>query len=185
MSRSTRIAATLTEGLIALVVGLLVLALVAELASRASHVFVRSEERVDARHRTARAFSSMRVALVDAWHFHTADDARSVIFETPAGVGKLSWDPAAGRLLLRRAGEERETVLVDRDVVDFAVAPRALGVLAIGLELARPSGPTRAAGRTAPGRVVHEILLPSIALRSPAIPWVRQLEPGTALSPSY
>lgn len=177
----TRNGFTIVEVLVALALVSLVAALLVDLPGAAARSFARTEERVDTRLRTARALASMRLALIDAYFYQTDPDRAGLFFETPAGVGRLSWDRAGGRIMLRRGGEEREAALVERGVIDFAIAPRSTGVLAIGLELAPVSAAVGPVARTAPNRLVHEIFLPSIALRDTSIPWVRSGEPANAL----
>lgn len=174
---------TVVEILVVLALISLVVALLVDLPGQAARNFARSEERVDTRLRTARAFTMMRLALLDAYYYQSEPDRSGLLFESPSGVGRIRWERAAGRLMLRRGGEAQESVLVDRGVIDFAIGPRSTGILAIGLELA----PVNAAigPRQAPNRLVHEIFLPSIALRDTSIPWVRHGEPLAALKQPF
>lgn len=179
---SARRGYTTVEMLVALALFAVIGAIVGDLYGKAARTYARAEERIDTRLRTARAFSNLRVALLDAYFYQTDDDRAGLWFQSPAGTGRVRWDRAAGRLYLRRAGESTESALVERGVIDFAIAPRATGVLAIGLELAPLAIATGA--RQAPNRMVHEMFLPSIATRDTSIPWVRHGEPLAALKTS-
>lgn len=57
------------------------------------------------------------------------------------------------------------------------------GYLRLTLELARPesTGPLKGLGNL---KVIEELLILSIGLRDPALPWVRVLEPARALETS-
>ena len=175
-STGTARGVTLAELLIALAVGAVVIGLVSQLAVRATRSFARTEERVDARQRLARAFMAARLALVDAWFFASERDAHGVIFETAEGKGRLWWDAASGQLRLQHPGRRRATVLIERGVTAFTVAAPGQGVLTLLATLG---------SRRAPAvQVAYDVVVPCIAQRDRTIPWVRALEPARALLPS-
>lgn len=158
---------TIVEAAVALVVAVVVLGGALGLVTGVRRMAMRSDDRQDPRERAHVALAQVRLALMDAWSYEVADDGATLRFRTPRFSGELSREPGTGALILKtRSGERRA---LGAKVASFTARELSPGLVRVELELKRPrsDGAPHALGDL---RMAQEILVPTVALRDPAIP---------------
>lgn len=166
---------TLVEGLIALLVGIVCVGLSSSLLVHALSTFKRSEERLDPREAAQMALTRLRLALLDSIEYAIDPDGARIRFVTAQGIGHVRFDAAAGKLLQKPAGSERETVLVPRGVRSFVLESRFAGYVRATLKIERPVAGGRLSGLGSV-QLADDIAIPALALREFDVPWRGHLE---------
>jgi hypothetical protein len=167
---------TVVEGLIGVVVGALVLSLTVSFLISANTAFHRSDERTDPRDAACRAMYFIRALLTDAWAVRVMDP-RTIKFQSFRLAGEIRFDPAAGNIMLIRGEKEQTAEILASGISRFFAfqMPRRRGIVGVGLEVKRPD-PVGRLKALAPCRIVDQIVVHSVAMRKPYIPWRRTFE---------
>lgn len=158
MIRSSRGAGfTLVEVIIALLVGIVVLAIAIGLLLFFLRSLRAGEERSDPREAGHLALSILREELSDAVAFQLAAAGDRIGYLGPGGgAGEFTYDPSKGSLV-HRSSEQPPRSLFSSGLKSFEIRSMEPGVLSVTLEIA--SGSTVEPGGARPAVTMRDVLL--------------------------
>lgn len=157
-----RNAFTLVEALIAVALGLMVLGLGVNLFGWAGRALTRADQHLDARESALRTMSAVRDLLTDASRY-TIPSSTAIDITSKARSGKLSHDPATGRVLF---GAE----VIARNVAQLTFTAAGRGRVRVALKIERPKVENKLAALPAL-TLEDDVLAPLVATQAPLTPW--------------